>query len=62
MLSGNDQGGQEKTEERIDKGPKESLAGDGCVHYFDCDSFTDTHIYTYPACHFGRCKRREFDP
>ena len=63
MLSGNDRGRQEKTEEGIAKGPIESLAGDGCVQYFDCsDSFTDAHIYTYPACQFGRCKRHEYDP
>ena len=63
MLSGNDRGGQERTEEKIAKGHKESLAGDGCAHYFDCsDSFTDTHTYTYPACQFRRCKRHEFDP
>ena len=47
MLSGNDRGRQEKTEEGIAKGPIESLAGDGCVQYFDCsDSFTDVSLST----------------
>lgn len=63
MLSENDWGGQQRTEERIAKGHKGCLAGAGCAHYFDCgDSFTGTCIFTYPACQFGRCKRHKFDP